>query len=289
MKVGFIGTGVMGQSLVRHLMAAGYQVYIYNRTKTKALPLIAEKAIWCDTIKDLAMQCDVIMTMVGYPNDVKDVYFNVDHGILNYAQAGSLLIDLTTSTPSLAKEIAQYGKQRKLDVIDAPVSGGDSGAKNATLTIMCGGTKAAYQRALPFLNCFGKNIVLQGEAGSGQHTKMCNQIAIAANMIGVCEAISYARKANLEPSLVLDSIAYGAAASWQLTNNGQKILANDDTPGFYIKHFIKDMKIALDEAKAMNLELPGLKLVESLYEELAQAGYNDLGTQALIAWYQKQG
>lgn len=286
MKIGFIGTGVMGKSLVKHLLNAGHTVNIYNRTKAKASSLIEDGAVWNDTVKEIASQSDVIMTMVGYPADVEEVYFS-DEGLIANAQNGTLLIDLTTSTPSLAKRIDIAAKAKGLKALDAPVSGGDSGAKNKTLTIMCGGDEADFQLALPLLKLFGENILLQGAAGSGQHTKMCNQIAIAGNIMGTCEAISYAKAAGLQVEQVLASISKGAARSWQLENNGQKIIDEDYEPGFYIKHFIKDMKIALDEAKLMKLELPGLKLAHSLYEELAKGGKENLGTQALIYWYKQ--
>lgn len=285
LKIGFIGTGVMGQSLVRHLLRNKYQIFVYNRTKAKALPLIAEGAVWLDNPKMVAENCNVIMTMLGYPKDVEDIYFNDTYGLLNCAKKQTLLIDLTTSTPSLAYKIAQVAKEKGLMAIDAPVSGGDSGAKNGTLAIMCGGDIDAYDLALPYLKCFGDNILLQGKAGSGQHTKMCNQIAIASTIMGVCEAIKYARSANLNVDKVLASISKGAAGSWQLTNNGQKMIDNDYQPGFYIKHFIKDMKIAIDEAKLMKIDLPGLALAEKLYEEVAANGNENLGSQALIYWY----
>jgi len=285
LKIGFIGTGVMGQSLVRHLLQNKYQVYVYNRTKSKALPLIDEGAFWLDDSKAIAVNCDVIMTMLGYPQDVEDIYFNYVYGLLDHAKKNTLLIDLTTSTPSLAIKIAKAAQEKGLMALDAPVSGGDSGAKNGSLTIMCGGTPETYAMALPYLKCFGNNILLQGEAGSGQHTKMCNQIAIASGIMGVCEAIKYAKSANLNVEQVLASISKGAAGSWQLTNNGQKMIDNDYQPGFYIKHFIKDMRIAIDEARLMKINLPGLTLAEKLYEEVAANGNENLGTQALIYWY----
>jgi len=286
MKIGFIGTGVMGRSLVKHLLKAGHTVYIYNRTKAKASSLLDDGAVWSESPKEVALQSDVIMTMVGYPTDVEEVYLS-DNGLIANAQAGTLMIDLTTSTPSLAKRIDTEAKAKGLKVLDAPVSGGDNGAKAGTLSIMCGGDEADFQLALPLLQLFGKNILLQGAAGSGQHTKMCNQIAIASTIMGTCEAITYAKAAGLQVEQVMASISKGAARSWQLENNGQKIIDEDFEPGFYIKHFIKDMKIALDEAKLMKLDLPGLKLANSLYEELAKGGKENLGTQALIYWYKQ--
>lgn len=285
-KIGFIGTGVMGQSLVRHLLRADYEVHIFNRTKAKALALLDDGAYWEASPKDVAAQCPVIMTMVGYPADVEDIYFSQTSGILAAAEPGSLLIDLTTSTPSLAKKIAEQAALRQIQAVDAPVSGGDSGAKAGTLTIMCGGDQQAYRQAAVYLSCFGKHVAWLGPAGSGQHAKMCNQIVIAGTIMGVCEALSYAQAAGLNAQEVLASISQGAAASWQLSNNGQKIIDQDYQPGFYIKHFIKDMKIALDEAELMKLDLPGLALAKKLYEKVALDGNENLGTQALIYWYQ---
>ncbi|MDD2591438.1 MAG: NAD(P)-dependent oxidoreductase [Erysipelotrichaceae bacterium] len=286
MSVGFIGTGVMGKSLIRHLLKADHEVFIYTRTKAKAQSLIAEGAIWEDSIKSIAQKCDVIMTMVGYPSDVEEVYLS-DEGLIVNCKPGTLLIDMTTSTPSLAKKIANIAKTRDLRAIDAPVSGGDKGARDGVLTIMCGGEVTDFYLALPYLKLFGNDVVLQGDPGSGQHTKMCNQIAIASTIMGVCEALHYAQAANLDQDKVLASITKGSAGSWQLSNNGRKIIDEDFDPGFYIKHFIKDMKIAIDEARLMHIDLPGLKLAESLYEKVSESGNDNLGTQALIYWYQQ--
>ena len=283
--IGFIGTGVMGASMVGHLLAAGYTVNVYNRTKAKTEALVEKGAIWKDSPKGIAESSDVIMTMVGYPYDVEDVYFNKDYGLVEYAKSGSILIDFTTSTPSLAKTIYEEGKKKGLFAIDAPVSGGDVGARNGTLTIMCGGDEKTFEECLPFMQAFGKNIVLQGPAGAGQHTKMANQIAIVSGMMGVCEAILYAEKAGLDPGRVIECISGGAAGSWSLSNYGPRILKGDFAPGFYVKHFIKDLKIATDESKAMGLEMPGLTLAEKLYKELAELGFDDRGTHALYKWY----
>ncbi|MBC2020271.1 NAD(P)-dependent oxidoreductase [Listeria booriae] len=285
-KIGFIGVGVMGASMVRNLMAAGVEVHIYTRTKSKAESVIQEGAIWHETPQDLAPLVDVLITMVGYPTDVEELYLAED-GLLTTLRSGAIAIDMTTSSPNLAKQITEEGKALNIAVLDAPVSGGDIGAKNGTLTIMVGGEKEAFEAAEPVLNAMGQSVILQGTAGAGQHTKMVNQIAIASNMIGVTEALCYAKKAGLDPEKVLASISGGAAGSWSLSNLIPRVLQDDFAPGFFIKHFIKDMRIALDEAKQMNLELPGLALAEQMYQQLADAGFAEDGTQALIKHYEK--
>ncbi|OWR29324.1 oxidoreductase [Saccharibacillus sp. O23] len=278
--VGFAGIGVMGKSMAGHILDKGYEVHVYNRTPAKAQELIDRGAVWQDTPGKLARNCDVVITMLGYPQDVEDVYAGED-GLIPNAKPGAYLIDMTTSSPLLARRLAERGKERGIGVLDAPVSGGDVGAKNAKLSIMVGGAKEDYEAVLPLLEIMGSNIVYQGEAGAGQNTKMCNQIAIASNMMGVTEAIVYAEKAGLDPKNVLKSIETGAAGSFSLSNLVPRMLNGDFEPGFYIKHFIKDMGIALDSAAEMGLELPGLKLAESLYQKLADADYADKGTQAL--------
>lgn len=286
--IGFIGIGVMGKSMAAHLMMnTGYNLNIYSRTKSKAQSLIDNGAVWLESPKQVAQSSDIVMTMVGYPSDVEDIYFNADYGILNNHKPNAILIDFTTSTPSLAKKIFDKAKLNGISSIDAPVSGGDVGAKNAALTIMCGGEQEIFQQCQPIFECLGKNIILQGDAGSGQHTKMCNQIAIASGMLGICEAIVYAEKSGLDPERVLQSISAGAAGSWSLSNYSPRIFKGDFEPGFYIKHFIKDMKIAIDEADKMNLDLPGLKLAKSLYDTLLNDGLGEKGTQALYKWYNK--
>jgi 3-hydroxyisobutyrate dehydrogenase len=281
LSIGFIGLGVMGKSMAANLLNSGYKMNVYNRTKAKAEELLSIGANWCENVKELATKSDVIITIVGYPQDVEEVYFGED-GIIENAKEGTYLIDMTTSKPSLAKQIFDAAKRKNLFALDAPVSGGDVGAKNGTLTIMVGGEEKVFDAVLPILKVMGKNIQLQGPAGSGQHTKMANQIKIASNMIGVCEAIAYAKKAGLDPAKVLDSISTGAAGSWSLSNLAPRMINGDFAPGFYIKHFIKDMKIALESAKEMGLLTPGLELSLSLYEELAEKGEEDSGTQALI-------
>jgi 3-hydroxyisobutyrate dehydrogenase len=282
--IGFIGLGVMGKSMARNLLKAGYPLFVYTRTKEKAADLLNEGAVWKETVAALAKEVDVIITMVGYPRDVEEVYFG-DNGIIEHAKEGTYLIDMTTSTPSLAERIYEAAKAKKMYALDAPVSGGDIGAREARLAIMVGGDEAAFHECKPIFEILGKNIVLQGKAGAGQHTKMCNQIAIATNMIGVCEALAYAKRAGLDLVKVLESISTGAAGSWSLSNLAPRMMVGDFEPGFYIKHFIKDMKIALEEAERLGLQLPGLELAQSMYEELAAKGEENSGTQALYKKY----
>lgn len=282
--IGFIGTGVMGKSMAGHLLKAGYEVVVYTRSKEKADELIAKGAKWAATPKEVAQQSNVIISMVGYPSDVEEIYLG-EKGIIENGKEGAILIDMTTSTPSLAVKMSEEAKKRGIEVLDAPVSGGDIGARDAKLTIMVGGDAMAFETILPILECMGSNIVHQGPAGSGQHAKMSNQIAIASNMIGVTEAISYAQKAGLDPEKVLRSISSGSAGSWSLSNLVPRMVQGDFEPGFYIKHFIKDMKIALDEAERMGLDVPGLTLSKTLYEGLAKAGDENSGTQALYKHY----
>lgn len=279
-KIGFIGTGVMGKSMASHLLKAGHDLYTYTRTKEKASDLVEAGAFWCESPAEVAKQSDVVITIVGYPADVEEVYLG-NEGLINHAKPGTYFIDMTTSSPSLAAEIAEKAKEQGMYSLDAPVSGGDIGARNATLTIMVGGEEAPFEEMKPILSLLGQNIILQGPAGSGQHTKMCNQIAIASNMIGVCEALVYAKKAGLNPEQVLASISSGAAGSWSLSNLAPRIVSENFEPGFYIKHFIKDMKIALDEADKMKLDVPGLSLAKKLYETVAELGEENSGTQAL--------
>lgn len=279
--LGFVGIGVMGESMVRNLINAGYRTLISTRTKSKAEVLIQEGAEWHDEVKDVAANADVIITMVGYPKDVEEVYIG-ENGILEHAKPHSVLIDMTTSSPALAEEIYQHALSKQLYALDAPVSGGDVGAKEGRLSIMGGGELEVFEKAQPIFEVMGQNIVLQGPAGAGQHTKMCNQIAIASNMIGVSEAIVYAEKAGLNPTTVLESIESGAAGSWSLSNLASRMVSNRFEPGFYVKHFIKDMTIALESAKQMGMLTPGLELSKKLYEDLAERGEEDSGTQALV-------
>ncbi|MCR2820905.1 NAD(P)-dependent oxidoreductase [Lederbergia panacisoli] len=283
-SIGFIGIGVMGKNMANHLLSEGYKLFAYSRTKEKAKDLLESGAEWKDTPKEVAENADIIITMVGYPLDVDEVYFG-ENGLFAGAGKGKVFIDMTTSTPTLAKKIYEEGKRVGVHTLDAPVSGGDIGAKNGTLSIMVGGDVNTFEEMMPIFNILGGNIVYQGEAGAGQHTKMCNQIAIASNMIGVTEAIVYARRAGLNPETVLKSISSGAAGSWSMSNLIPRVLKEDYSPGFFIKHFIKDMGIALDEAEKMNLRLPGLELAKKMYDSLADKGEENSGTQSLIKYW----
>ncbi|MER2000927.1 MAG: NAD(P)-dependent oxidoreductase [Lysinibacillus sp.] len=285
-KIAFIGTGVMGSCIVKHLLAAGHSVTVFTRTKSKAEPLIAFGARWASSVKDAVAGQEIVFTMVGLPNDVREIYYGQD-GILQNVKEGAIVIDMTTSQPALAAELYKQAKLCKVSSLDAPVSGGDIGAQNGTLSIMVGGDQKVFEEMLPIFSSFGTQIVHQGDAGSGQHAKMCNQIVAVNNLIGVCEALSYAKKSGLHAELVLDSIITGAAGSWALSNLGPKILKKDYAPGFYIKHMLKDLHIALKEAEKMELQLPGLQNAVEMFTELQQQGYETEGTQALIRWYEQ--
>ncbi|AUJ62132.1 NAD(P)-dependent oxidoreductase [Bacillus velezensis] len=284
--VGFIGLGVMGNSMASHILEAGYPVLVYTRTKQKAEEILNKGAVWQETVKDLSEKADIIITMVGYPSDVEEIYLG-ESGILRHAKEGAFVIDMTTSKPSLAKKIAEKAKEKSIHALDAPVSGGDIGARNGTLAIMAGGEKEAFEACLPLFSVMGENIQYQGPAGSGQHTKMCNQIAIAAGMVGVAEAMAYAEKSGLNPEQVLKSITTGAAGSWSLSNLAPRMLKGDFAPGFYVKHFIKDMGIALEEAELMGEEMPGLALAKSLYDKLSAQGEENSGTQSIYKLWVK--
>ncbi|MFD2616303.1 NAD(P)-dependent oxidoreductase [Terrilactibacillus laevilacticus] len=281
--IGFIGTGVMGQGMVRNLFKAGFNVNVYNRTKEKADELVKEGATWYGSPAEIAEASDIIITIVGYPKDVESVY--LEDGILAHAKIGAYVIDMTTSSPQLAEKIHEEAEKRGIHALDAPVSGGDVGAKNGTLSIMVGGDKEDFEAVKSVFEAMGKNIVYQGKAGAGQHTKAANQIAIASGMLGVAEALAYAEHAGLDPETVLSSISQGAAGSWSLSNLGPRMLKGDFEPGFYVKHLIKDMKIALSSAESLNLDTPGLSLSEKLYEELAASGEENSGTQAIYKRY----
>ncbi len=282
--IGWIGTGVMGVSMAKHLMAAGHPLIIHTRTRARAEPLLAAGAQWAESPLAVAEQAEIVCSMVGYPEDVEATHLG-PQGTLSAAKAPALLIDFTTSSPALAQRIAERGAALGTQAIDAPVSGGDIGARNATLSIMCGGTEAAFQAGRPVLDLLGKTVVLQGPAGAGQHTKMVNQLLIAGTMLGMAEALSYAKKAGLSPETVLQSVGGGAAASWSLTNLAPRILKSDFAPGFFIEHFLKDLRIALDEARALGLDLPCATAAERTYRALAEAGYARAGTQAIVHAY----
>jgi 3-hydroxyisobutyrate dehydrogenase len=280
-RIGWIGTGVMGTSMCGHLIAAGHSATVYSRTRERAQPLLDKGAAWADTPAAVAAGSDVIFTMVGYPADVREVILG-EQGVLAGAVNGSVIVDMTTSEPSLAAEIADVATSQQIACLDAPVSGGDVGARNATLSIMVGGETETVSAVRPLLEVMGKTIIHQGPAGAGQHTKMVNQTLIASGMIGVCEALLYAYKAGLNLETVLDAVGGGAAGSWSLSNYAPRMLKGDFAPGFMVDHFIKDMEITLNEARRMNLAMPGLALAHELYLALrAQGGGRD-GTQSLI-------
>ena len=280
-RVGWIGTGVMGRWMCQHLMAKGYSATVYNRSRDKAQPLIEAGATFADSPKAVAERSDVVFAIVGFPPDVREVFVG-SNGALAGAKAGTILVDMTTSDPTLAKEIEAEAKKKGCHALDAPVSGGDVGAREARLSIMVGGEKDVFDAVLPLFECMGKTIVHQGPAGSGQHTKMVNQILIASNMVGVCEALLYGYKAGLDLNTVMQSVSVGAAGSWSLSNLGPRILNRNFEPGFFVEHFIKDMGIALEEAKRMNLSLPGLALANQLYVAVKALGYGRKGTHALM-------
>ena len=273
-SIAFIGTGVMGRSMASHLLKAGHTLHVFTRTKSKAQPLLDAGAHWHATVGEAAAQADFVFTIVGFPTDVEETYFG-SRGVLARARQGAVLIDMTTSSPSLAERIARAATQKGLSALDAPVSGGDIGAKEGRLVIMAGGEAAAFERAKPLFELMGKNIVLQGGPGAGQHCKMANQISIASIMMSWCEALTYAQKAGLDPRRVIESIGGGAAASWSLNQLAPRALNGDFAPGFYVKHFLKDMRIALESADAMALKLPGLTLAKKLYDEVAQRGWEE--------------
>ena len=282
-SIGFVGIGIMGQSMAGHLLAAGYSVNVFNRTKSKTDSLVAKGASWFDSPGEVAAHSDVIITMVGFPSDVEEVYFG-DQGIIASAK-NAILIDMTTSSPSLARKIAEEATKKGLASLDAPVSGGDIGARDAKLTIMVGGEKNVFDHALPVLQKLGTSIILQGGPGMGQHTKMCNQIVIASTIMGVAEGLSYAIKVGLDPTVVLQSIGGGAASGFQLNVLGARMIVKDYAAGFYVEHLIKDLTIALVEAVQMQLDLPGLALAKSLFEKMASKGLHRDGTQGIIQIY----
>ena len=278
--VAWIGTGVMGSSMAKHILEAGYPLTVHNRTEAKAQPLLEAGARWAASPGEAAAEVGFIFSIVGFPTDVRDIYLG-GGGIVERARESALICDMTTSEPSLAMEIAEAAAKRGITALDAPVSGGDIGAREARLSIMVGGEPQAFERARPLLEVMGRNIVLQGGPGAGQHTKMCNQISIASGMIGVVEALLYAKSAGLDPEVVLESIASGAAGSWSLSNLAPRIIQGDFAPGFYVRHFVKDMDIALSEGRRMGLSMPGLNLARELYRKLAELGGEEYGTQAL--------
>ena len=285
-KIGFVGVGVMGKSMVRNLMKHGFEVSIYTRTKSKVEDVISEGAIWCDTVKECAQGQDAVITIVGFPKDVEQVYFGED-GIIENVPVGSYIIDMTTTSPKLDQRIYEEAKKRGVYGLDAPVSGGDVGAQKGTLTIMVGGDREAFETCLPVFEAMGKTILYEGPSGAGQHTKMANQIALAGTLASCCEAISYAKAVGLDTRAMLDTISTGAAGSWQMSNSGYKMLDGNMDPGFYVEHYIKDMRLAVEEAADRGVELPVLNDVLQMFEELSADGGDRLGTQALIKVYEK--
>lgn len=279
-RIGWIGTGVMGSSMCGHLIDAGFSATVYTRTKSKAQPLIDKGAAWADSPKTVAENSDIIFSIVGFPHDVRSVLLGED-GALAGAASGSVLVDMTTSQPSLAVEIYEAAKAQGVSSVDAPVSGGDIGAKGGTLSVMIGGEKTVVDALQPCWDAMGKTIVYQGEAGAGQHTKMVNQILIATGMIGVCEALLYGHRAGLDLETVLKSVSSGAAGSWSLSNLGPRIIDNNFDPGFFVEHFLKDMGIALEESRRMGLSMPGLALGHQLYAAVQAQGHGRDGTHAL--------
>jgi 3-hydroxyisobutyrate dehydrogenase len=284
LRIAFIGTGVMGTSMAGHLLKAGHAVIVNTRTRKRAEPLIVAGAIWADSPAAAARGADIAISMVGYPADVAEVWSG-PHGFLTAAHRGQLLIDMTTSDPTLARTLAKEAAAKGVAALDAPVSGGDRGAREAALSIMVGGSQVDFARAKPVFEIMGKSVVLQGEAGAGQLCKLTNQIAIASSMLAMCEALTFAQAAGLHPETVLSSISGGAAGSWSLTNLAPRVLKGDYAPGFYVRHFVKDLGLALAAARELKLNLPGLELAARLYDQVVAAGDADLGTQALAKHY----
>ena len=280
-RVGWVGTGVMGRWMCEHAIRKGYSATVYNRSRDKAQPLLDLGAAFADTPKAVAERSDVVFAIVGFPKDVREVFLGPD-GALVGSKPGTILVDMTTSDPSLAKEIYEAAKAKGVHALDAPVSGGDVGAKNAALSIMIGGDKEVVDAVSPVFEAMGKTIVHQGPAGSGQHTKMVNQILISSTMVAMCEGLLYAHKAGLDVETVLKSVSVGAAGSKSLDIYGPRLLARNFEPGFYVEHFLKDLGIALAEAERMNLCLPGLALTKQLYEAVRAQGFGRKGTQALL-------
>lgn len=286
-KIGFVGTGVMGAAIVSNLLKADYEVRVFNRTKSKTDALVSQGAIWADSPQLVAAQSDITFSMVGFPTDVDTIYFE-ENGIFAGAKKGSIVVDMTTSTPTLAKKIGDYAEDHDIFALDAPVSGGDIGAKNAKLTIMVGGHEDIYEQVKPIFEKMGTTIALFGGYGSGQHAKMANQIMIAGTMTGMTELLVYAKAANLDLESVIKTVGGGSAANWSLANYAPRILKDDYTPGFFAKHFLKDLRIALDEAEKMDIDLPSTKEAKRLYEKLVdEANLGNDGTQALIKLWWK--
>jgi 3-hydroxyisobutyrate dehydrogenase len=286
MKIGWIGTGVMGKSMAGHVQAAGHELFVCNRTKSKADELVNNGAHWCASPAEVAKNAEIVFTIVGFPQDVEATYLG-EQGVLAANGACRIIVDMTTSEPGLAQTIAQTASAKGIASLDAPVSGGDVGARNAALAIMAGGDKPTFDEVRPLFELMGKNIAYMGPAGAGQHTKMCNQILVAGAMISTCESLLYAAKVGLDQQAVIDIVSTGAAGSWSISNMGPRIVKGNYDPGFFVEHFIKDMGIALKEAAAMQFSLPGLALVHQLYVAVQAQGHGRAGTQALMLALQK--
>lgn len=284
MKIGFIGVGVMGNGMVKNLLKNGYSVAIYTRTKARAAEALEAGAQWRESVRACVSDADLVITIVGFPKDVEEVYFGPE-GVLENLRPGARIADMTTTSPKLAEKIYRAAKSRGISALDAPVSGGDTGARAGTLAIMVGGDRDAFDACLPVFEAMGKNVRYEGPAGFGQHTKMANQIAIAGALAGVCEAVAYAKSVGLDAQAMLDTISTGAAGSWQMTYNAPKMLREDYSAGFYIKHYIKDMRLAAEESRDRARTLPVLEIVLKMFEALAEDGHADEGTQALIRAY----
>lgn len=282
--VGFIGIGVMGRSMAAHILHAGHPLVVHTRSREKAQPLIADGARWANSPAEIAAEVDTVCTMVGYPHDVREVYLG-DRGLIRHGKRGALYCDFTTSSPALAQEIEAEADRHGIHVLDAPVSGGDVGARNGTLSIMCGGRQETFDALLPLLQMVGRSIVYMGPAGAGQHTKMCNQIAVAGTMVGMVEALMYAEAAGLDSDMALQAISGGAAGSWTLSNLAPRILNGNFEPGFYVEHLVKDLDIALEESERLGVPVPGLSKVRELYEKVVQLGAARKGTHALYLAY----
>ena len=280
-RIGWIGTGIMGRPMCGHVLSGGYRTSIYNRTKSKAEELINKGAVWCTSPEEVVKNSDIIFTILGFPEDVREVYFGKE-GIFTSLKSGTVLVDMTTTEPSLSIEIYNKAKDKGVYAIDAPVSGGDVGAINAKLSIMVGGDEEIVDSVMPLLSLMGHQIVYEGGPGTGQHTKVCNQITVGGVMTGICEALLYSYKAGLDPDTMIKTVCAGAASTWLMENLGPRIIDNDFKPGFFVEHFIKDLGIAIAECKRMNLDLPGLNLSMELYEKTRDLGYGKLGTQALF-------
>ena len=288
MKIGFIGTGVMGKSMAGHLLAAGHDLTVHTRTRAKAADLLGQGAKWADSAAEAALDRDVAISMVGFPADVEEIHLG-PQGTLSTSNPPSLLIDMTTSTPSLARSLATEAAARGISAIDAPVSGGDKGAREASLSIMVGGAWEAVDRAMPLFEIMGRTIVFMGDAGAGQHTKMANQILVSSSMVGACEAILYAEAAGLDPRKMVEAVSQGAAATWTIQNLAPRMLDGDFEPGFFVEHFVKDLGIALTESANLGLDLPGLAGAARLYRLLESRGLGRKGTQALLLLYREGG